>query len=393
MPAIGVYLIFAAVVIRTAVVLSGRSEFPVVMALLAGYGMLLFRKSWLMHRGRFPHRIHSSVQFTYLFLQTCLVIASLILSSYEDFVAMLFIPLSLDAVSIFGRRVGFLMIAVLSLAMTVTLLFSDVGWIFGLVMGLLYSGICLLFGGYVHQVQKAKATRDQNEQMIQELQLAYDQLQKYADQKASLAIEQERNRLAHELHDSVTQTVFSMNLAVQSAHLLLDKEMTRAVGQLVRVEELAVSAQREIQTLVSQLKPDSIVGERLPNALRQLAAELQAQHRLQISMEIYGEAKLSQTVATGLYCIVHEALINASKHSGVCVVAVRLNLDPGNSCLEIEDHGRGFNPEGVLQRSGHLGLAGMREHAYEIGWKLFVLSRPGHGTRILATENPPVGLE
>jgi signal transduction histidine kinase len=321
------------------------------------------------------------------------VLAALIVSSYEDFLAMLFIPLGLDAVSFFGRRVGFLIIAALSLAMTVTLLFSNVGWIFGLVMGLLYSGICCLFGGYAHQVQKAKSTRDQNEKMIQELQITHHQLQRYADQKASLAIEQERNRLAHELHDSVTQTVFSMNLAVQSAHLLLDQDPTRAVGQLVRVEELAASAQREIQTLVSQLKPDSIVGERLPNTLRQLAAELKLQYRLQVSMEIHGESMLSEAVATGLYCIVHEALINVSKHSGVCDVVVRLDVTQGHSCLEIEDRGRGFDPDGVLQQSGHLGLAGMRERAHEIGWNLSVLSRPGQGTRILATENQPGALE
>lgn len=306
---------------------------------------------------------------------------------------MLFIPLSLDAVSIFGRRVGFLIIAALSLAMIVTLLFSDVGRTFGLVMGLLYTGICLLVGGYAHQVQKAKTTHEQNEHMLQELKIAHQQLQKYADQKVNLAIEQERNRLAHELHDSVTQTVFSVNLAVQSAQLLSDKQPTRALGQLVRVEELAASAQREIQTLVSQLKPDSVMRESLPNALRQLAAELKARNGLQVLLEIHGKAVLSGAVATGLYSIVHEALINASKHSGVSDVVVRLNENQGHSCLEIEDHGRGFDPERVMERSGHLGLTGMQEHAHEIGWNLSVLSRPGQGTRILVTENSHGGLE
>lgn len=393
MPVIGVYLIFAAVVLRAAVVLSDRSEMPVVMALLTGYGVLLCGKTWLMHRRFSPHLERPTTQFTYLFLQSFLLIGALILSSYEDFLAMLFILLSLDAVSAFGRRVGYLVIAALSLAMTLTLLFSDVGWIFGLVMGLLYSGICFLFGGYAHQVQKAKAMHEQNEHMLQELQIAHQQLQKYADQKANLAIEQERNRLAHELHDSVTQTVFSMNLAVQSAHLLLDKEPARALGQLVRVEELAASAQHEIQTLVSQLGSDSLVGASLPNALWRLAADLKVRNGLQVLLEIHGKAMLSEAVATALYSIVHEALINVTKHGGVCDVVVRLNVNEGHSCLEIEDHGTGFDPDAVMEQTGHLGLAGMQEHAHEIGWNLSVMSQPGQGTRILATEDSSGGLE
>jgi signal transduction histidine kinase len=386
MHAIGVYLIFAAVVLRAAVVLSVRSEFPVVMALLADYGVLLIVKTWLAHRRLFPNFRRPTTQFTYLFLQSLLVIGALIVSSYEDFLAMLFIPLSLDAVSIFGRRVGFLTITAFSLAMTATLLFSDVGWIFGLVMGLLYTGICLLVGGYAHQVQKAKMTHDQNEHMFQELQTVHHQLQNYAEQMANLAIEQERNRFAHELHDSVTQTIFSMNLAVQSAHLLLDKEPTHAANQLIRVEKLAGSAQREIQSLVSQLKPDSILGESLPNALQQLVTELKVRNGLQVLLEIDGAERLSEAVATGLCSITHEALINVAKHSGVCNALVRLNLNKGHTCLEIEDHGAGFDPDVTMEQAGHFGLAGMQERARAIGWNLSVISRPGQGTRIHAME-------
>jgi signal transduction histidine kinase len=382
---LSVYFIFAAVVLRTAVVLSGRSEFTVVMALLGGYGVLLSVKTWLVHRRLFPHLIRLTTQFIYPLLQSLLVIGALIFSSYEDFLATLFIPLSLDAVSVFGRRVGFLMITAFSLAITITLLFSDVGWMFGLVMGLLYTGICFLIGGYAHQVQKSKATHDHNDYMFRQLQATHHQLQKYADQRADLAMEQERNRLAHELHDSVTQTVFSMNLAVQSAHLLLDKEPSRAARQLIHIEELATNAQREIQTLVSQLKPDSIVRESLPKILRQLATEMKIRNGLQVSLEINGQTILSEATATALYSIVHEALVNVAKHSGVCDVTVRLNVNEGRSSLEIEDHGAGFDPDAKKQ-SGHFGLTGMRERAREIGWELSVESQPGQGTHIRAAE-------
>jgi signal transduction histidine kinase len=393
MPSIAVYLIFAAVVVRAAVVLSVRSEFPAVMALLMCYGILLFGKTWLVHRRPFPHLLPPTTQFTYLFLQSLLVIGTLIVSSYEDFIAMLFIPLSLDAVAVFGRSVGSLMITAFSLAMSITLLFSDVGWIFGLVMGLLYTGICFLVGGYAHQVQMSRFAHDHTEHMFQQLQAAHHELKKYADQKAELAIEAERNRLAHELHDSVTQTVFSMNLAVQSAHLLLDKEPSRAARQLIHIEELAASAQREIQILVSQLKPDSILGESLPNALHQLAAELNGQNVLEVSLEIHGEANFPEAVVACLYSIVHEALINVTKHSGACHALVRLDLNKGTSYLEIEDHGTGFDPDVVMDRSGHFGLVSMQERAHEIGWDLSVVSRPGQGTRIHVVESASGGFE
>jgi signal transduction histidine kinase len=389
----GIFLIFAAVLVRAAVVVSPRPEFRIMIALLAGYGLLLIGETWLNRRK--PVRLFQSPksQLAYLFLQSVLVIGVLIVSSYEDFLAMLFIPLSLDAVSFFGRRVGYLIIATFSAAMIHTLLFSDVGSLFGLAMGILYSGICFLFGGYAHQVQKAKAAQDRNEQMFNELQAAHRKLQGYADQMASLAVEQERNRLARELHDSVTQTVFSMNLAAQSAHLLLDREPPRAAEQLLRLEELAASALQEIQSFVSQLRPRSIVEEGLPIALRRLAVEQKVRGGLQVSLEIHRERTLSETIATSLYSIAHEALINVSKHSGVCEAIVRLNLDKDHSCLEIEDHGRGFNPDTALDQRGHLGLAGMFEQAREIGWSMSVLSRQGQGTCIRVTKNTPGGPE
>lgn len=390
MRTLGVYLVFAAVVLRAAVVVSAEPEFPLVMLLLAGYGLLLFGRTLLLRRTSIQALQSPKAQVVYLFVQSVLVVSALIAGSYEDFLALLFIPLSLDVVSFFGRRTGFICIAIFSLAMIGTLLFSYVGPLFGLVMGILYSGICFLFGGYADQVQKAEAARSQNQRTFDKLKAAHLQLQGYADQKASLAVEHERNRLARELHDSVTQTVFSMNLGTQSARLLLDKEPLRVAWQLLRLEDLAASALREIQTLVSQLRPRSIVEEGLPAALRRLAAE-KTQDGLQVSLEIQEEATLSEAVATCLYSIAHEALINVSRHSGAHEAAILLEVGRDHSCLEIEDHGMGFDPEAALNQRGHLGLAGMYERAYEIGWTLSVQSRPGQGTRILVTDKPSGG--
>src|SRR3990172_1980114 len=305
----GVFLIFAAVALRGAVLFSDDPNFGAVIGLLAAYGLLLIFNSSLqalvakqsplgarrlLRREDRPPRNDGKI--IYLLIQSILVMWLLDVSTYEDFFALLFVPPSLDAVSFFGRRIGFMWITAFSIAIFSVMLFSEEGQLFGLAMGGLYSGICFLFGGYAHQVLKAESTSAQNKRMFSDLQTAHRQLQGYADQVANLAVEHERNRLARDLHDSVTQTVFSMNLAAQSARLVLDKEppfdtaspvrtTPRASGQLLRLEELSENALREIQSLVSQLRPRSVAEEGLPTALRRLADERQALDSFQVSLE------------------------------------------------------------------------------------------------------------
>ncbi len=412
MRTIGVYLIFAAVALRGVVLFADDPQLIRVVALLAIYGLILLFETWFNRPksartpqtanvgsslNQVPKWIEGEVEeqglsqarlvLIYLLLQSALVIGLLLIRPTEDFFALLFIPLSLQAVLFFGRRLGFLCIAAFTLAMAVPLLISEEGRLFGLAMTLFYSGLCFLFGGYAHQVHKAETTRRHNQHMLSELQIAHRQLQGYAAQVEDLAAEQERNRLARELHDSVTQTVFSMNLTVQSARLLLEKEPGRVASQLERLEELAASAMSEIQSLVSQLRPRSVAEEGLPSALHRLIAERQRRDGLELTLEVSGERALPEVVAVGLYHITQEALSNVAKHAGTLQATIRLNLFERGSCLEIEDHGCGFDPQAAFSQRGHLGLTGMAERARELDWNLSIESRPGKGTRIRVEEN------
>jgi len=389
----GVFLIFAAVALRGFVIFSTAPQFMLIVALLAGYGLLLSGETWVTQREAKIQESPSGNRWMppYILLQATLVLVLLIGSWSEDFFALLFIPLSLDAVSHFGRRSGYIWIAAFSLALTSTLLLAEEGQIFGVAMGVFYSGLCFLFGGYAHQVQRAELAHMQNQRMFKELESAHYQLQGYADRVANLAMEQERNRLARELHDSVTQTVFSMNLAAQSARLLLNKDPHRVPEQLNRLDVLAANALNEIQSLISQLQPRSIAEEGLPTALRRLAEERGRRDGLQVMLEICGERSFSRPVAAGVYSIVHEALVNVAKHSGSKEAFVRLDVSENGSCLEIEDHGTGFDPQTVWNQPGHLGLAGMSERAREIGWSLTIDSQRGQGTRIRLVEKQPGG--
>jgi signal transduction histidine kinase len=406
MRTVGVYLIYVAVVLRGVVRLDDMRYPGLVVALLALHGLLLLVETWLIQRRALPSPAAASrieawppspdwLPFLYLLLQAGLVTGLLLNWVVQDFYALLFMALSMQAVLFFGRRLGFLCITGFTLAMAGPLAAAQEGWFFGLVMVLNYGGLCFLFGGYAHQVGQAQRARSHNQRLVGELQAAYRQLQGYAAQLEDLAGEQERNRLARELHDSVTQTVFSMNLTVQSARLLLERDPGRVAGQLERLEELAAGAMGEIQALISQLRPRPVAHvtvEGLPAALRQLAAERLARDGLDVTVEVSGERALTEAVVAGLYRIAQEALTNVVKHAGTAEASMRLNLGGDLGLLEIEDHGLGFDPQTAFDQRGHLGLAGMAERAQEIGWNLSVKAQPGRGTRVRVEENPPGGV-
>ncbi len=394
---VGVYLFFAAVALRARVVFKDDRQLTLVMVLLAAYGLLLFVGPWLIRHkttrlpptapleaNDTPAWSQAILPLAYLLLQSGLVTALLFYPATEDFFGNLFILLGLDAVLYFGRRGGFLAILTFSLVLAVALGSSAQGPLFGMAMACLYGGVGFLFGGYAYQVQRAEAVRQQNLHLMAELQMAHHQLQGYVTQTEEIAAEQERSRLARELHDSVTQTVFSMNLTVQGACLLLTREPVRVVEQLERLEELAASAMQEIQALVAHLRPEASEG--LPRTLCRLAAERQARDGLQVFIEISGDRVLPAPVASGLFAIAQESLNNVAKHARTGQAFIRLNLADSGAYLEIQDDGPGFEPEMVLMKPGHLGLVGMTDQAREIGWNLVVDSGCGRGTRIRVEE-------
>jgi signal transduction histidine kinase len=399
---LGLYLIFAAVVLRGLVRLANEPGFGQALVLLVCYGVLLvLTETQLIQRGalRLSRKVEFWFSLVYLLLQTGLVVALLLVPPILDFFGFLFIPLCLQAVFLYGRRVGFVWIGLFALGMAGPMLIDEKGWVFGLTMTVLNTGYCLLFSGYADQVQRSEAVRARNEQILGELWVAHQQLQGYAVQLEGLAVERERSRLARELHDSVTQTVFGMNLTVQSVRLLLEREPERAAGQLVRLEELAASAMGEVQALVSQLHPHSLTGEGLPAVLCRLAAERQVRDGLQVTVEVDGEPghvpdteqALPEPVAEALILIAQEALTNVTKHAGTGQATIRLNLAVGTPTLEVEDSGLGFDPQVAMSQHGHLGLASMAERAVEIGWNLSIKSQPGCGTRIRVQQNQPGG--
>lgn len=406
---IGAYLMVVAVALRAAFWYGGQvpGEGPYAQGrpyglLLALFGLLLLSEPWLTPR-LYPAagRWRSWYPVLYLVAQVALIVALAAVPPHPDFIPTLLAPLAMQAVLWFGRRgavpwlLGF---AVL----TAPVLLLDWGlWLrtgaFGLywdtlpnrlTMIVLYSALCFLVGGYAHRIRQAAAARRENERLFGELQATHRQLQDYAAQIEALAAAEERGRLARDLHDSVTQTLFSMNLAVQAARTLLARDAARAAEQLDRLQELARSAVAEIQSLVSELRPRTLAEEGLAAAVRRHVAERQARDGLRVELVVIGAERvdLPEAVVAGLYRIIQEALNNVVKHAGTHAAAVRLDLGGSPASVVVEDAGGGFEVVPAAAGGGHVGLAGMAERARQIGWQLTVESRPGVGTQVRAEE-------
>jgi signal transduction histidine kinase len=381
---IATYLIYVTILIRT---LSWHyaiaSVPPAVLMLLVAYGLVLASETVLARR--LP-----GYALPYLLIQSGLTLAILLIAPAEiDFLPMLFLPLAFQTVLFYQRRVGFFWIGAFTLARCIPLaLDRNLSLDDGMAI-LLFAGLVWAIGNYAHLTQRAELARQKNQRLVGELQGAYHQLQDYAAQVEGFATVQERSHLARELHDSVTQTLFSMNLTVQAATLLVGKDSQQVATQLDRLQELARSALGEIQVLASQLRTRSLAEEGLAAALRRLADERHRRDGLQIHLEVSGrtrEKDLPEPVVTGLYRIAQEALNNVAKHAGTREAVVRLNLEDHPAYLEVEDRGRGFERGRLVPQVNHMGLTGMEERARELGWQLQIDSQPGRGTRIRAEE-------
>lgn len=376
---LGIYLIYLATSLRLVATYSGRPEQSIVIPLLAVYGLLLVSEP-LMRPSR------RSWPWAYLLLQSAVVIGLQLVPPGEEVVSVLFVPLSLQAVLLLGRRPGLLLIAGFTLAIVEPVM-SSWDWApAGVAMVVFLGGVYLLMGHFAHLIRTAESARNENQRLIAEVIAANRQLRAYSAQVEGLAAARERNRLARELHDSATQTIFSMNLAVQTAHMVLEEDPVRAAEQLDRLQGLATRAAGEIGELVDRLRPYAAGPDGLPAALRRVIGEREAHDGLDINFEVRGDKELPEQTVAGLCRIAQEALNNVAKHAGTRQATVRLDLAGPRASLEVEDRGAGFSPGVASAKGEHLGLVGMAERANELGWKLICCSQPGHGTRIRVEE-------
>jgi len=200
------------------------------------------------------------------------------------------------------------------------------------------------------------------------------------ERSRELSIVEERNRLARELHDAVTQKLFGVVLAAESATALIDRDVAGAGRQLRVVRELAGEAMEELRSVIEQLRPPELEGERLAAALGKHVDVLRRAHRRAIELDVRGDCP--PAVEVDVFRIAQEALHNALRHAQAERIAVSVRCDDEGLELTVADDGVGFAAAAPAARSRRLGLTTMAERARAIGGRLEIASEPGAGTTV-----------
>ncbi len=372
------YLVYIAVLARAIGWNIETSPIPTtVWVVLVIFGIFLVSQSLLTQRFPLYPRFYALVQSALVFFMLYKV-------PQIDFLTMLFLPLSFQVVQFFGAWVGFAWIGAFILAMAGMALFGLEGEA-GLTLVITGGVANLLMGSFAHLINRTEKRRTENQHLLTELQVVYRTLKNSATQTEALAAAKERHRLVRELHDSLTQTLFSMNLAVQSAQLSVGYDVNQAEEHLTRLQALTRNAASEVQALLGSTSPRTVAEGELVHALQQLVKERQEQDRLEVTLHITGQRILPQSVETNLYRIAQEALNNIVRHAGVPQADLLLSLDSPLARLEIIDQGCGFDLV-TAEDAGGFGLTGMADRAKEIGWNLMINSTPGRGTHLRVEE-------
>ncbi|UQX00528.1 GAF domain-containing sensor histidine kinase [Streptomyces sp. RerS4] len=203
------------------------------------------------------------------------------------------------------------------------------------------------------------------------------------ERSRELTIAEERSRLAHELHDAVSQKLFSLRLTAQAAATLVDRDPARAKGELQQVAVLAAEAADELRAAVTELRPAALDEDGLVATLRNHVRVLDRAHDAHVTFTCDGVRALPAAQEEAVLRVAQEALHNALRHSGSDRVEVTLARTPaGGAVLRVQDRGRGFSPSTVRTAGRHLGLVSMRDRASGAGGRLEVHSEPGTGTTI-----------
>jgi len=195
-----------------------------------------------------------------------------------------------------------------------------------------------------------------------------------------MAIAAERNRLARELHDAVTQTLFSASLIADVLPRIWERDRDQGQARLEDLRELTRGALAEMRTLLLELRPATLTETSLAELLRQLVQAFGGRARLPIELIVEGERPLPPEIQVALYRIVQEALNNITKHVGASQATLKLSFAAQAVTLSVHDNGRGFAVADRPVQS--LGLGIMHERAQKIGADLTIESQIGKGTTI-----------
>jgi signal transduction histidine kinase len=208
------------------------------------------------------------------------------------------------------------------------------------------------------------------------------------------AAAEERARLAREMHDSVTKTLFGIELSVAALADRIERDPVAGLEQARSLASAAGTASLQARELIACLRADR-PDESLAETVRALTARWAETAAVPVRADIDAGVDLDRDARYELVCVLREALANVERHAAARRVTVRLRAVAGGVELEVRDEGRGFVPAedlSGLQSAGHYGIVGMGERARRAGGRLQLHSRPGEGTSVRVTVPPPAGI-
>ena len=225
-------------------------------------------------------------------------------------------------------------------------------------------------------------TGDEITHFAQRLNNMAEQLQSLLRRRQDMAVSEERNRLARDLHDSAKQQALAASLELGTALTLYERDPQEAKKHLVEADALVDAVRKELTNLVHELRPQDMGGQDFSETLKEYAIEWAQRSGIELNFNIQGDNELPLETRETLFRIAQEALANVARHSSASCTDVFLDYKINTATLIIKDDGRGFDTS--ASHSG-VGLASMRERAEVLGGNFIVESAPGQGTKIIVT--------
>ncbi|MBN8233652.1 sensor histidine kinase [Halobacillus kuroshimensis] len=242
---------------------------------------------------------------------------------------------------------------------------------------------------YFQEDDEIAGLGDELNTLGEKLQQQKDALLKLADEKGELARSahkaaaiEERQRLARDLHDAVSQQLFALTMMAQAAEKIFERDPVRAKEQVGDMTQMALQAQTEMRALLLHLRPVHLSGESLTEGVAALIEELKQKCRIEFHVDMEDVEGLTKTMEDQLFRIVQEALSNVLRHAGADEVKVTCTSDGEEVFLHISDNGAGFHVEEKKGNKASYGLKTMQERCEEIGGIFSLRSRKGEGTHI-----------
>lgn len=292
--------------------------------------------------------------------------------SSVDPINFIFLFIAIHAALVLTRNAAIAWIAAYYFTVSAAMLITEGAA--GLYAAAFYLVTYAVSGVFGHILQQAELAREHNQQLIEELKSTQEKLRE-------LAVVEERNRLARDLHDSVKQQVFAVSMQLSAARTSLS-ETDKAYPSVMEAERLAQQAGAELTTLIGQLRPPTLERKSLTDAIYEHVHEWARQNGIKTETHIEPVSSMSVQAEQALFRVLQEALSNVARHSRADRAMVALKPETDHVTLIVEDNGIGFDAKEIVKG---IGLDSMGERLASVNGTLEISSLKSHGTRITAT--------